>query len=102
MVVKPKVEATVRRITDTRIYNEVYLDFHNYSKKDIVYIKLNIAQYNNAGKKLKSPYDWYYLNDTVKAGKTLGNIEFWVHDDTKKVKITILEVTFKGGSKWKP
>ena len=102
VVVKPKVEATVRRITDTRIYNEVYLDFHNYSKKDIVYIKLNIAQYNNAGKKLKSPYDWYYLNDTVKAGKTLGNIEFWVHDDTKKVKITILEVTFKGGSKWKP
>ena len=102
VVVKPKVEITVRRITDTSIYNEVYLDFHNYSKKKVVYVKFNITQYNNAGTKLKSPYDWYYLNETIKARGTQNNWEYWVNGDTKKVKIKLIEVTFKGGSKWRP
>ena len=102
VVVKPKVEVSVRKIKNSRVYNDVYLDFHNNSKTDIVNIKFKITQYNKAGKKLKSPYSNYQLKHTVKAGKILENVEFWVHNNTKKVKITILEVTFKGGSKWKP
>ena len=28
--------------------------------------------------------------------------EYWVNDDTKKAKISITEVTFSDGSKWRP
>ena len=100
--VKPILTIEVLKITDTSIYNEVYVTFHNNSNKKIVYTKLNIYQYNNAGTKLRSPYSYYYLNETIPAKGEISYWEYWVHDDTKKVKIEITEVTFADGTKWRP
>ena len=100
--VKPVLTIEVLKITDTSIYNEVYVTFHNNSNKKIVYTKLNIYQYNNAGKRLTGPYSYYYLNETIPAKGEISYWEYWVHNDTKKVKIEITEVTFADGSKWRP
>ena len=100
--VKPILTIEVLKITDTSIYNEVYVTFHNNSNKKIVYTKLNIYQYNNAGTRLRSPYDYYYLNETIPAKGEVSYWEYWVHNDTKKVRIEITEVTFADGTKWRP
>ena len=100
--VKPVLTIEVLKITDTSIYNEVYVTFHNNSNKKIVYTKLNIYQYNNAGKRLTGPNSYYYHNETIPAKGEISYWEYWVHNDTKKVKIEITEVTFADGTKWRP
>ncbi|MBR3277918.1 MAG: leucine-rich repeat protein [Lachnospiraceae bacterium] len=83
------------------VYNELWVYFINHSNKKITYVTLDIAQYNNRGDKLKSPYDYYYLNENVWPHDDLHHY-YWVNDDTKKVKIRITEVTFADKTTWRP
>lgn len=99
--VKNPVTATVSYIDDTSIYNEVGLKFKNNTGKKITYIRLNIAQYDNRGIRLESPYDYFYCNNTIRANDSLL-WEYWVNDDTKRVKVSITEVWFSNGSIWRP
>lgn len=94
------VTARVDYINDTGIYNEVGIKFGNNTKKSIVYITLQIYQYDNRGKKLSSPYSSYYVNDTI-AANSADVYEFWCNDDTKKATVKLREVTFSDGSKLK-
>lgn len=88
-------------IDEESVYNELWVYFINHSNKKITYVTLDIAQYNNRGDKLKSPYDYYYLNENVWPHDDLHHY-YWVNDDTKKVKIRITEVTFADKTTWRP
>jgi len=99
-VVNP-LTITVDGIDEETIYNQLWVYFKNNTNKKITYVLLDIAQYNNRGDLLESPYDYFYLNETVYAGDKLYHY-YWVNDDTKKVKIRITEVTFSDGSRWRP
>ncbi|MBR1584980.1 MAG: Ig-like domain-containing protein [Clostridia bacterium] len=100
--VMPKLTITVNRIAEESIYNTVYVTFHNYTNKRVVYVKFNMTQYNNAGQKLRSPYSYFYLNETIEPNSDFLGHWYWVNDDTKSVKISITEVTYSDGSKWRP
>ena len=63
-VVNP-VTCSTAYVSDTSIYNECGIKFTNYTNKKITYIELNIKQYDNKGSRVRSPYDWYYVNDTL-------------------------------------
>ncbi len=99
--VKEPLTATISYIDDTSIYNELGVRFENNTSKKITYIKLNILQYDNRGHKLKSPYSYFYFNNTLLANDSIL-WEYWVNDDTKKAKISITKVWFSDGSTWKP
>ena len=88
-------------VEEKAIYNDAWVKVTNNSNKDITYMTLQIYQYNNKGSKLKSPYSYYYINDTTKANN-YDSYSFWVNDDTKKIKVKILKVWFSDGSTWKP
>ena len=88
-------------IDEESIYNKVWVYFNNHSNKKITYVTLDIAQYNNRGDKLESPYSYFYLNETVAPHDSLHHY-YWVNDDTKKVRITITEVTFADKTTWRP
>ena len=86
---------------DTSIYNELGIRFTNNSSKKINYVTFNIKQYDNRGNRLRSPYDYFYLNETIPANSS-QTWEYWVNDDTKKAKISIKKVWFTDGSTWTP
>ena len=88
-------------LKDTEIYNDLVLRFSNHSNKSITYVELEIEQYNNRGDLLESPYSEYHVNETIMP-HTTEDYKFWVHDETKKVKVKIIRVTFADGSFWKP
>lgn len=91
----------VDSIHDTSIYNELEVTIQNNSNKKIIYVEMDILQYNNRGDRLQSPYSYFYLNETIMPHDRLY-WEYWVHDDTKRVAIYIREITFGDGSKWRP
>lgn len=99
--VKPLVSATPAGIDDVAIYNDAYVKFTNNSNKKITYITLNIKQYNNRGSRLSSPYDYYYVNETI-AAHSSETYYFWVNDNTKKIKVSITKVWFSDGTTWTP
>ena len=43
----------------------------------------------------------YYLNETLKAGKS-ETWEYWVNDDAKKATVKITKVYFSDGTTWSP
>lgn len=97
VTVKNPLVMKIAYISDTSIYNEVGIKFTNNTNKKITYIKLLIAQYDNRGYRLSSPYDWYYVNDDLPANSS-DTWEFWVNDDTKKVALTLKAIYFADGS----
>lgn len=99
--VKNPVTTSVSYVSDTSIYNEVGIKFKNNTGKNITYMTLNITQYDNRGVKLRSPYSYYYVNDTLLANSSKV-WEFWVNDDTKKVGVKLTKVWFSDGSTWTP
>ena len=99
-VVNP-VTCSTAYVSDTSIYNECGINFVNYTNKKITYIELNIKQYDNKGSRVRSPYGWYYVNDTLPANSS-KTWEFWVSDDAKKCSAYIKKVYFSDGSTWKP
>ena len=99
--VKEPLTATISYIDDTAIYNEIGIRFENNTSKKITYIRLNIRQYDNRGHKLKSPYSYFYFNNTLQANDSIL-WEYWVNDDTKKAKVSITKVWFSDGSTWTP
>ena len=99
-VVSP-VSVKPEGVVEAAIYNDAWVNVTNNSSKDITYMTLQIYQYNNKGSKLKSPYKSYYINETIKAGKS-DSYYFWVNNDTKKIKVKIVKVWFRDGSTWKP
>ena len=99
--VKTPLTATISYIDDTSIYNEIGIRFQNNTNKKITYIKLNIYQYDNRGRKLKSPYSYFYFNNDLSANDSIL-WEYWVNDDTKKAKVSITKVWFSDGSTWRP
>lgn len=101
LTVKNLVTAKVVRVYDDDIYNDCYIEFTNNTKKDITYITLNITQYDNRGYRLSSPYDYYYLNETIKAGKK-AEYYFWVNDNTKSANVKITKVWFSDGTTYVP
>ncbi len=101
VTVKDAVSASVYKTYDANIYNETIVKIKNNTDKDITYITLNITQYDNRGYKLKSPYSYYYYNDTLPSNET-HYLEYWTNDDTKKAKVTIKKVWFSDGSTWTP
>lgn len=101
LTVKDPLTLSVSKIEEDYTYNDLYVKFTNNSKKKIVYVKFDITQYNNREDKLKSPYSFYYLNEDL-APRSYDTYKYWVHDDTKSADLTIKEVTFSDGTKWKP
>ena len=101
VTVKDPLTLSVSKIEEDYTYNDLYVKFTNNSKKKIVYVKFDITQYNNREDKLKSPYSFYYLNEDL-APRSYDTYKYWVHDDTKSADLTIKEVTFSDGTKWKP
>ena len=101
VTVKNPLTITVDEIVEESVYNKLWVYFINHSNKKITYVTLDIAQYNNRGDKLKSPYEYYYLNENVWPHDDLHHY-YWVNDDTKKVKISITEVTFADKTTWRP
>ena len=99
--VVPLVSAVSAGVDEAAIYNDAYVKITNNSSKSITYMKLQIYQYDNKGSKLTSPYDYFYINDTI-GGKKTVTYKFWVNDDTKRIKVKILKVWFKGGTTWRP
>ena len=95
------VEAKPGAVEDRRTYNNAWVEFTNNSNKNIVYISLDIKQYDNKGSKLKSPYTDYYLRDKIKANSKKRFV-FAVNDNTKKTEAKIIKVQFSDGSTWKP
>ena len=102
VTVQPKVVLETVRVHEESIYNRVYINFHNYSRKAVVYVRFNILQYDNAGHPLRSPYDWFYLNETISPRSVYKGHYYWVNDDTKQVQLVMQEVTFADGTKWRP
>lgn len=98
---KAAVSAKVVYCSDVRIYNDLGIRFTNNTKKRVKYMTLNIKQYNNAGHLLRSPYDYYYVNDYLDAGSS-KTWEFWVNDDCKSAKVSITKVWFTDGTTWTP
>ena len=76
--------------------------FTNNSTKTIAYVTFDILQYDNLGKRLKSPYSNYHFNDNVYPRDTVKSTDYWVNGDTRRVDLVIKEVTFRDGSKWRP
>lgn len=101
ITVKDAVSASVYKTYDTSVYNETIVKVKNNTAKDITYMTFNITQYDNRGYKIKSPYSYYYYNDTLPANATYY-LEYWTNDDTKKAKVTIKKVWFSDGSTWTP
>ncbi|MGN0468161.1 MAG: Ig domain-containing protein [Acutalibacteraceae bacterium] len=95
------VSTKVTKISDVDIYNDCYVEFTNNTNKDITYITLNITQYDNRGYRLASPYEYYFVNDTIKAKKKY-TCYFWVNDDTKSVSVRITKVWFSDGTTYAP
>ncbi|MGN0443158.1 MAG: Ig-like domain-containing protein [Acutalibacteraceae bacterium] len=99
--VKKPVTAKVTSVIEDSIYNDVNVYVTNNTNKDITYITLTITQYDNRGYKLKSPYDYYYYNDTLPANSGVS-MTFWVNEDTKSASVHIKKVWFADGSTWTP
>ena len=99
--VKPAVSVGYAYLDDVAIYNDVGLKFKNNTNLDVTYLTLQIYQYDNRGVRLSSPYDYYYVNDTIKANSS-DTFEFYVNDNTKKVKYAITKVWFSNGTTWTP
>lgn len=99
-VVNP-VTASVISVSEENIYNDCYLKVFNNTNKRITYVTFKITQYDNRGKALRSPYDYYYINDYIDA-YTYDDGTYWVSEDAKKCKISIIKVWFSDGSTWKP
>ena len=98
---KKALTAKVTSISQESIYNECYIEFQNNTNKTITYIRFNIKQYDNRGYRLSSPYDYYYLNESIKANSK-DTYYFWVNEDTKSAKVTITKVWFSDGTTYKP
>lgn len=98
---KKALTAKVTHVDEAGIYNDCYVEFKNNSNKTITYITLNIKQYDNRGYKVSSPYDYYYLNESIKPNST-NTSSFWVNDDAKSAKVTITKVWFSDGTTYKP
>ena len=101
VTVKNPVTFSVTGVSDTAIYNECYVKFVNNTGKKVKYIKFNIKQYNKIGKKLSSPYSYYYMDEDIAA---YDNIElyWWVNGSARKCKVTITKVYFTDGTTWRP
>ena len=99
-VVNP-VTASVTSVSEEYIYNHCYFKVSNNTNKRITYITFKIAQYDNRGKKLRSPYDYYYINENIYPYSNDSGY-YWVNEDAKKCKISIVKVWFSDGSTWKP
>lgn len=87
-------------VSDKRIYNDAYVKVKNNTGKKITHFNCQIYQYDNRGRKLKSPYSYFYSDDTFLAGDTEVYV-WWVNDSTKKVKVKITKVWFSDGTTWK-
>ena len=98
---KRALTAKVTSIYDDDIYNDCYIEFQNNTNKKITYVTLNIKQYDNRGYRLSSPYDYYYLNETLK-GNSKGTYYFWVNDETRSASVSITKVWFSDGSTYVP
>lgn len=99
-VVDP-VTCKVTSISDVEIYNDCYISFKNYTNKDIKYIELMINSYDYKDRWLSNPYDYYFVDETIKAG-TESEYYFWVHDNASRCTAYITEVGFKDGTYWRP
>lgn len=99
--VKAAVSIGFDYLEDDDIYNDVCLKFINNTNLDVTYLTLQIYQYDNRGVRLASPYDYYYVNETIPANSS-EYYEFWVNDNTKKVKYAITKVWFSNGTTWTP
>ena len=99
--VVPLVSVSSEGVDEAAIYNDAYVRVVNNSSKAIKYMTLQITQYDNKGSKLRSPYSYYYINETIPA-KSSDSYTFWVHNDTKRIKVKIKKVWFKGGGTWRP
>lgn len=99
--VKAWVTARVTEIEDENIYNDCWIRIDNNTGKDITYMTLSIKQYDNRGYRLQSPYDYYYINETLHS-KRYCNYSFWVNDDARSAKVKILKVWFSDGTTYTP
>ena len=88
-------------VDNTSIYNEAGIKFTNYTSKTVEYVEFQIYQYDYKGRRLKSPYDWFYCDYSIPKRSDL-TLEYWVNDNTKTCKLKVLEVKFTDGSYWKP
>ena len=95
--VKAWVTAKVTEVKDDRCWIRI----DNNTGKDITYITLDIKQYDNRGYKLQSPYDYYYINDTLPS-KWYGTYSFWINDDSRSAKVKIRKIWFSDGTTYTP
>ena len=95
------VAASVTSVRDTDIYNDCYINFYNNTNKTITYVTLNIAQYDNRGYRLSSPYEYYYVNESI-APDSVYNCYFWVNDNAKSASVWITKVWFSDGTTYTP
>lgn len=99
--VNKPVTAKVLEVYDSGYYRKARIQFNNNTSKKITYISFNITQYNSKGKKIKGPYESYYMNGYIYSnGIYTGSCT--VSDSTKKAKVTIKKVYFADGSTWTP
>ena len=99
--VKALVAVKVIEIEEESVYNDCRVRIENNTDKKITYITLSISQYDNRGYKLVSPYDYYYVNDTLPSNH-YWDVSFWVNDDTRSAKVKILKVWFSDGTTYTP
>ena len=95
------VTLSVIGLDNVSIYNDCHVKFYNRTNKTIDYIDFRISQYDYKGRKLASPYSYYYYSDNIAAGKSATGL-YWVHDDAETCKVSIIKVKFTDDTTWKP
>ena len=95
------VTCYVTGVQDKYIYNDCYVSINNNTSKKIQYVELYISQYDYKGRKLKSPYSYYYADKLVGPHSNIIHY-WWVNDETKTAKVSIKEVKFTDGTYWRP
>lgn len=88
-------------ISNDYIYDDANLKFTNYTNKEIDYIEFQIYQYDYKGRRLESPYDYFYCDVNIKANSNLDRT-YWINENSSSCKITIYEVRFTDGKYWRP
>lgn len=78
-----------------------YFDIYNKTKKKATYLTIDIYQYDNRGKRIKtSTYSGHYLNDSIRAQGVREETGWYVHPNTRKIRACVKKVWFSGGKTW--